>query len=335
MKKKTAGEKGNSVLNSAWSNKNTELTEELTNARPADISHRNEITKKKLLKTALNGAVRYAAMLACFLVFLGASGYVASYAIQYMEKKQQNSQISELAESIIDSRMAERSQQSAGNAANAVLGQSMDDFVIDIPVENNDTYNEYFEQKRAPVVGLQRMYPDVYGWIDVPGTGIDYIVMQGRDNKDYLYADYDGSYTRYGSIFADCRNSRNILRNRNTVIYGHNMNTARIMFAPLLDFVTDEAAFRNQIINVITPDGLYTYELFSIYDTYASYNYIQTDFESDEEFIDFCNACRKKSIYKKDITFTKDSKLLTLSTCTVRGDGMRWALHAVLISVSN
>lgn len=334
MIKKAGQPEENSVLRTDVSD-NTILTEELNNANPSDISHRNKLTKKKLLKNALRGAIRYTAMLLCFLIFLGAAGYVASYAIQYMEKKQQNAYISDIAEGKIKTKYADISDKSSANAANVALGQTVEEIdTSHLTIDHSTEYNEYFEKKRSGFIGLQRTYPDIWGWIDVPGTTIDYIVMQGKTNNDYLYTDYNGKYTRYGSIFADHRNSRSILENRNTILYGHNMNTANIMFAPLLSFATDETAFRNQVINVITPDGLYTYELFSIYDTYASDNYIQTNFEDDEEFLNFCNKCKNKSIYKKNITFTKDSKLLTLSTCTVRRDGMRWALHAVLVGVS-
>lgn len=333
MSRKTVVPDRKSVICSAYSTDETEFMKELSDARPADLSKRNDITKKKLLKTALSGAIRYTAMLACFLVFIGASGYVASYAIQYMEKKQQNSFLHEDKSSAQEVQM---SVKSALNKENAVLGQSMEEidgnkFSLIEPV----VYDEYFEPRYAEMIRRKRLYPDVWGWIDVPGTDVDYVVVQGETNNDYLYTDYDGKYTRYGSVFADYRNSGTILDNRNTILYGHNMNTANIMFAPLLKFVTDEKAFRNQTISIIMPDKqLYTYELFSVYDTYAWYNYIQTDFESDEEFLDFCERCREKSIFKKKIEFTKDSKLLTLSTCTVRHDGMRWAFHAVLVGIS-
>ena len=336
MKKHHAGTSRNSVLNSEWNDKSSPLAKELSVARAADLSGRKDITKKKLIKAVLSRSIRYTAMLLCFLVFLGASAYVASYALQYMEKKQQNAYFENIADGKIKTKYAEISEKNNGNTATLTLGQTMEEVDVgQISIDHTGTYNEYFEKKRARFAGLQRMYPDVWGWIDVPGTSVDYIVMQSKNNTDYLYTDYNGKYTRYGSIFADYRNSRKVLENRNTILYGHNMNTARIMFAPLLDFATNEKAFQNQTINIITNDGVYTYELFSIYDTHASYNYIETYFANDEEFLDFCRVCQEKSIYKKNITFTKDSKLLTLSTCTVRGDGMRWALHAVLVGVSN
>ena len=323
-----------SVLHTEQDGNETEFTKELSSARPSDLSKRNEVTRKTLIRTALGGAIRYTAMLLCFLVFLGAAGYVASYAMQYVEKQQLNDYFSKIKSGEIKLDVVDTLDQSKQAEANLELGQSMS--LIDVGDVTNlekKEYNEYFEKMRAQFIGLQRSYPDVYGWIDVPGTKVNYIIMQGKNNEAYLYSEFDGTYTRYGSIFADYRCSRNALSNRNLVIYGHNMNTANIMFAPLLDFAINEQAFQNQVINIITPKGLYTYELFAVYDTSASYNYIQTYFTSDEDFINFCEKCKKKSIFKKDITFDKDSKILTLSTCTVRGDGMRWAFHAKLIGV--
>ncbi len=329
MKKDTARE---SVLSSVYPHVENELTESLSEARPSDISHRNEVTRKRLIRTALSGAIRYTAMLACLLVFLGAAGYIASYAMQYVEKREQAAYFNNFEDGKIKSAGASEAAKAVVAVGNSELGNSSLP-ISDVDIQTGE-YNEYFEKKRAMIVGLQRSYPDVWGWIDVPGTSVNYIVMQSNDNKEYLYKDYDKTYTRYGSIFADYRVSRNMSENRNTVLYGHNMNTATIMFAPLLEFAISEEAFQNKTVNIITRDGVYTYEIFSVYDTKASYNYTQTYFSSDAEFINFAERCKSKSIYQKDVEFTADSKLLTLSTCTVRRDDMRWALHGVLIGVS-
>ena len=340
MSKKTVGAEKSSVLKADLPDNGSSLAKELSAARPSDISQRKDITRKKLLRAVLGRTIRYTAMLLCILVFIAAAGYVADYIKQYIEKEQINTSI---IEGKITTKYASLASKSTGDTATSRLGQTMTDIDIgQITIDNNGSYNEYFEKKRAGFIGLQRMYPDVWGWIDVPGTKVNYIVMQGRSNTEYLYLEYNGTYTRYGSIFADFRNSRSVLANRNTILYGHNMNTAHIMFAPLLEFVTDEKAFRNQDVNIITQDGVYVFELFSVYDTNAEYDYIKTDFEDDREFIDFCKLCQKKSYYNKNIDFDKYFEdpntprcMLTLSTCTVRQDGKRWAFHAILKGVSN
>ena len=340
MRKKIVGAGINSVLKSDIPNHGNALADDLNSARPSDISKRIDITRKKLIRAVLGRTIRYTAMLLCIFVFIAAAGYVADYIKQYIEKEQINTRI---IEGKLTTKYVSLAEKITGNVATSPLGQDMTDIDLgQITIDHGGSYNEYFEKKRAGFIGLQRMYPDVWGWIDVPGTKVNYIIMQGKTNTDYLYREYNGTYTRYGSIFADFRNSRSVLANRNTILYGHNMNTARIMFAPLLDFVSNEKAFRNQDINIITRDGVYVFELFSVYDTNAAYDYIKTDFESDEEFIAFCKLCQKKSYHNKNIDFDKyfadpntPRCMLTLSTCTVRQDGMRWAFHAILKGVSN
>ncbi|MBR4255668.1 MAG: hypothetical protein IKQ18_00790, partial [Clostridia bacterium] len=88
MKENKNSAQNDSVLHTGEENNETEFTKALSSARPSDLSKRNEVTRKTLIRTALGGAIRYTAMLLCFLVFLGAAGYVASYALQYAEKQQ-------------------------------------------------------------------------------------------------------------------------------------------------------------------------------------------------------------------------------------------------------
>lgn len=50
---------------------------------------------------------------------------------------------------------------------------------------------------------LMKINPDVVGWLRYKGTPIDYPIVQGRDNSRYLYARFDGSYSDFGTLFAD------------------------------------------------------------------------------------------------------------------------------------
>ena len=64
---------------------------------------------------------------------------------------------------------------------------------------------------------------DLVGWISIPGTRIDYPVMQTRDNPNfYLKHAFDNSYSSYGvrSIQEDCEVGITV----NLVRYGHPVN---------------------------------------------------------------------------------------------------------------
>lgn len=207
----------------------------------------------------------------------------------------------------------------------------------DTMVDKTETETDYvniqeLEIKRyQTIMSIKSDYPDVFGWIDVSGTDISYIVMQGKEtNTEYLYTEYNGNYTRYGSVFADWRNSKNIIDNKNTVIYGQD-----IMFTQLNKLADNEEAFKDNDIKIMTSEGLYKYRAFSVY--YADSgnivdDSIKTDFSSDEAFIDFCKSCGKKSLFKTDTAFTADSRIVSL--VSLNGMKYKMIIHAALTDVS-
>ena len=50
---------------------------------------------------------------------------------------------------------------------------------------------------------LKKINPDVVSWITIPGTNIDYPVLQGKDNNQYLHKDMEGKDSSAGAIFLD------------------------------------------------------------------------------------------------------------------------------------
>ena len=67
---------------------------------------------------------------------------------------------------------------------------------------------------------LQNMNPDIYAWIKVPGTVIDYpIVQSGTDNSYYLNHSVEHDENKAGAIFTEDYNTKTF-EDPNTVIYG-------------------------------------------------------------------------------------------------------------------
>lgn len=192
-------------------------------------------------------------------------------------------------------------------------------------------YNEELEKMRAGLASLRQINDDLYGWISVDGTTINYPIVQGDDNDYYLDHAYTGDFLPNGSIFVDYRNNTSITKNYNTVIYGHNI-TSGAMFHDVAKFFKDEY-FDGVYINIYTDDGIYVYEPFSVYETRYDYNYFRTGFRSAEEFIAFAEEVRDNSAMKSkaDMTFTEKDRILTLSTCTNGAYYARYALHAKLV----
>lgn len=87
---------------------------------------------------------------------------------------------------------------------------------------------------------LQRLSRDAICWITLYGSGIDYPIMQGEDNSEYLNKNPYGEYSLAGSIFMDFRCDSEFLDDY-TLIYGHHMSGG-YMFGALDDFA-DPAYF--------------------------------------------------------------------------------------------
>ena len=78
---------------------------------------------------------------------------------------------------------------------------------------------------------------EMVGWLTVDNTNIDYPVMQGQNNSQFLNTDPFGNYSLTGSIFLDSRCSSDFSDDY-SVIYGHHMDYGK-MFGALDDFLSE------------------------------------------------------------------------------------------------
>ena len=188
-------------------------------------------------------------------------------------------------------------------------------------------HNKDLDQIRAGITGLASKNPDTFGWITIPDSHIDHPIVQGDNNEWYLDHSFLGDYLVTGSIFADYRNDRSIMKNFNTVLYGHNITTG--------DVFLDEDYFNTTLIYIYTMEGVYVYEPFSVFEARSDYNYFRTEFASTDDFIAFAREMRDNSRFVKDIDFVSTDRMLTLSTCTNGMATQRWCLQAKLVQVIN
>ncbi len=92
----------------------------------------------------------------------------------------------------------------------------------------------------------------ITAWLTIDGTSIDYPVMQGSTNEEYLNKDPYGDYSLSGSIFLDSRNSSDFSDDY-SLIYGHHMEGNR-MFGPLTSYLKKDF-FHTHKTAVLTVDG--------------------------------------------------------------------------------
>lgn len=90
--------------------------------------------------------------------------------------------------------------------------------------------------------GLRAINKDIVAWIQIPGIGVDYPVVQGKDNDHYLHYTFDGKANKAGSIFLDYRNRKDFTDSK-VILYGHNMKDGS-MFSNLKKY--QDTGFRKE-----------------------------------------------------------------------------------------
>ena len=74
------------------------------------------------------------------------------------------------------------------------------------------------------------------------------------------------------------------------------------------------------------------YKVFSVYITNVEDNYIKTKFDNKDEYKDFLERIKNKSIYKSEVDLNEDDKIITLSSCSYEFDDARIVVHGKLIN---
>ena len=188
---------------------------------------------------------------------------------------------------------------------------------------------------------LMKINPDIYAWIYIPNTNVDYPVARSTsDGDDSFYLEHN-VYRQYqfsGTIYSEIKNQPD-MHDRVTVMYGHNMLNGS-MFATLHNF--EDAAFfkENNTAFVLTKDKVFTYLIYSAYtfdDRHILNSYSLGDDEVFQEYLD--STLEPHSLdanVREGVKLTTNNKILTLSTCASSGPiDTRYLVQGVLIDESD
>lgn len=184
------------------------------------------------------------------------------------------------------------------------------------------------ESSAIDLASLQAAYPDVKAWLTVPGTQIDYPVLQsGADDPEhYLRRGFTGSWRFAGSLFlqADC-----VPDGRCLVIYGHNM-TDGSMFGGLPNYLDAAYARQHATVRLETPAGVDEYTVAAVLETDAAQlPFNRTVFADDADFLAFVDSLLAASKIQTGVSITADSRLLVLVTCSYSWPNARYVVAAV------
>lgn len=170
---------------------------------------------------------------------------------------------------------------------------------------------------------------DTKGWLTIPNTNIDYPVVQGEKDSDfYLHHNFKKAENKNGCLYIDA-NCNVETPSKNIVIHGHNMESTRLMFYELPQY-KDIQFYREHPIIVF--DSIYEEAKWKIIsfmrvsgdsDANDGFNYMQGDFNSDKDFLNFIYQIEMRSLYSCPVKVNENDTILMLSTCTYEIDNCR------------
>ena len=217
-------------------------------------------------------------------------------------------------------------------------GKLYEDLKVDMdiePIVKLPTVGEERIENPIDFDSLTAQYPDIYAWIRIPGTKVDYpIVQREGDNGYYLNHTIDGKKKTEGAIYTEDYNSKDF-EDANTVIYGHNMKNGS-MFKTLHRYKDKQFLLDNSEIYIYQKDKIFKYKIFAAYIYDNRHLMLSFDFEDENIFRNYLNNVLTKRDFSSNINtnvdVTASDKIITLSTCN-NNDAQRYLVQAVLISI--
>ena len=199
-------------------------------------------------------------------------------------------------------------------------------------IEKNTNLISVEEDKRMMYVDLTELIkinPDTVGYIKVNNTNIDYPIVKTDNNSFYLDHSFDKTYNKAGWVFMDYRNSNDYL-DANTILYAHG-RLDNTMFGSLRNVVKESwySNKDNYIVKYSNFKSSSLWQVFSVYKIKETDDYLDINFNTTNDNINFINLIKNRSIYNFNSDVNAGDKILTLSSCY--DDENRVVLHAKLI----
>lgn len=164
---------------------------------------------------------------------------------------------------------------------------------------------------------LKKINKDIIGWVYFTGLPqISYPVLQADDNEYYVHRTYDLSSdtSKAGCIFMDYRMADDF-SSPYSIIYGHNVRDGSML--------SDLAKLKDQTLYdeepyfwILTPEGNYRYQIFSIFQCHRSADVFQRSFDSwGEDFSKWQNELKLRNSMQGDVELKEDGHVIAFSTC--------------------
>ena len=191
---------------------------------------------------------------------------------------------------------------------------------------------ETLEKNPIDFDSLKAINEDVYAWIKVPNTKIDYPIVQSETTDYYLRRSIYKKYLLAGCIYTNNVNSKDF-SDPVTLVYGHNMRNDT-MFNMLHEFEDEKFFNDNEFFYIYLPGRKLTYRILSSlkYDNRRITTAFDFSKKEDIESYHYSILNPKFELFNsRDFEVTADDKIVTLSTCFANKPEFRYLVNGVLI----
>ena len=177
---------------------------------------------------------------------------------------------------------------------------------------------------------LQKINSEVFGWIQIYDTHIDYPLVRTTNNSKYVNTDAKGEFSLSGSIFLDCKNKKDF-SDMNSILYRHNMEK-KAMFGELQSFAEEKYFEKHQYGGIFYGYKWHEIEFFAFLhaDAYDSVIY-NTAFQNTVDQEKYLSYIKQHADIFKELSFDQDEHFIALSTCTTTSTNGRHILVGRII----
>ena len=183
-----------------------------------------------------------------------------------------------------------------------------------LPVQQSES--AVGEQAMVDLSAYLAQNPDFVAWLRIPGTNVDYPVVQ-TDNPDYyLNHTFSGKSSVVGTLFS-LADADYAAPGRNIAIYGHHLRSSgEKMFTSLMRYKNPDFYEDNQTIVL---DSLYRHSEYTIFAVVnmkvGDWEPSRTTFSGNVAFMAFVDRAKSESLYDTGVEVGTDDHILTLITC--------------------
>ena len=266
---------------------------------------------------------RLLVLLLAAAVFLYSGTQLLTYFLDNHNNAVEQQELIDQAVVLIPQQTQPDSPRESQSATDATEDDSASTEPSEPPLEMAPIYVDFEE--------LKGQNPDIVGWIYCPDTNINYPIVQGESNQEYLYRSHTGARNANGSIFMDFRNLPDF-SDFNNIIYGHNMGHG-IMFGTLRQYTTQEFYEEHPTMWILTPDKAFRLNLIAALvtpsdsETYELFSYIEELHERLEYVLP------KSNFNAGEIDISEIKQIVTLSTCTYEYATARYVVIGSMVEV--